>query len=52
MRLPELESELHALRIDGGYDGRGSPDRADACVWALSALIEGARRGAPRAVAL
>lgn len=50
--FPELETELHGLRIDGGYDGRGSPDRADACVWALAALIEGARRGEPRAVAL
>ena len=28
------------LSIGGGYDGPGrSPDRADACIWALTALM-------------
>ncbi|PAX07397.1 ATP-binding protein [Sphingomonas lenta] len=41
-RFPELEDELCGLRIGGGYDGPGrSPDRADACVWACTALMEG-----------
>ena len=37
---------LHSLvQIGGGYAGPGrSPDRADACVWALSELLLG-RRG-------
>ena len=51
-RFPELEAELNALRIDGSYAAGGSPDRADACVWALSALIEGAGRREPRVAAL
>ncbi|MES2135701.1 MAG: terminase family protein [Pseudomonadota bacterium] len=46
-RFPELEDELAGLLVGGGYAGPGrSPDRADACVWALSALMK--RRGAPR----
>jgi phage terminase large subunit-like protein len=37
--------------IGGGYAGPGrSPDRADACVWAMSALMT--RPGEPRIVAL
>jgi len=52
-RFPELEAELNGLTIGGEYQGPGrSPDRADACVWALAALIEGAGRRAPRVVAL
>ena len=42
---PALEDELCGLQAGGGYDGPGgSPDRADACVWALSELLL-ARRG-------
>jgi phage terminase large subunit-like protein len=39
-RFPELEDELAGLAWDGSYHGPGrSPDRADACVWAMSALM-------------
>jgi phage terminase large subunit-like protein len=39
-RFPQLEDELCGLRIGGGYEGPGrSPDRADACVWALTELL-------------
>lgn len=42
----ELEDQLCGLQIGGGYAGPGrSPDRADACVWALAALLEGSRKG-------
>jgi phage terminase large subunit-like protein len=38
--FPELEDELAGLTAGGGYQGPGrSPDRADACVWALSELL-------------
>lgn len=41
-----LEDQLCGLQIGGGYAGPGrSPDRADACVWALAALLEGLRTG-------
>ena len=41
-----LEDELCGLQIGGGYAGPGrSPDRADACVWALAALLEGLKAG-------
>ena len=41
-----LEDQLCGLQIGGGYAGPGrSPDRADACVWALAALLEGLRMG-------
>ena len=51
-RFPELEEELAGITA-GGYEGpTNSPDRADAMVWAISALIEGARRGAPRILSL
>nr|WP_237219869.1 terminase family protein [Sphingomonas arenae] len=44
--FPKLEDELTQLTV-GGYQGHGSPDRADAMVWALSELmLQGA--GAPR----
>lgn len=39
-RFPELEDEMAGLIAGGGYEGPGrSPDRADAMVWAMSALI-------------
>ncbi len=38
--FPELEDELTAFS-PGGYTGSGSPDRADAMVWALSELMLG-----------
>ena len=42
----ELEDQLCGLQVGGGYAGPGrSPDRADACVWALAELLEGAQRG-------
>jgi phage terminase large subunit-like protein len=43
--FPELEDELTGF-TPGGYTGRGSPDRADAMVWALSELMLGGG-GAP-----
>ena len=47
-RFPELEAELAGLVSGGGYMGPGgSPDRADAMVWALWALIL-AGKAAPR----
>jgi phage terminase large subunit-like protein len=50
-RFPELEDELAGLMIGGGYAGPGkSPDRADACVWAMTALMR--RSGPPRIAAL
>lgn len=43
----ELEDQLCGLQVGGGYAGPGrSPDRADACVWALAALLDGLRSGA------
>ena len=36
--FPELEDELTAMTAEG-FAGSGSPDRADALVWALSALV-------------
>jgi phage terminase large subunit-like protein len=47
--FPELEDELAGLTVGGGYQGPGgSPDRADACVWALTELMAGAGRAEPR----
>ncbi|WP_033075350.1 terminase large subunit domain-containing protein [Sphingopyxis sp. MWB1] len=41
-----LEDELCGLQMGGGYAGPGrSPDRADACVWAVAALLDGMQRG-------
>jgi phage terminase large subunit-like protein len=46
--FPELEAELAGLTIGGEYEGPSrSPDRADACVWALTELSE-TRSGVPR----
>jgi phage terminase large subunit-like protein len=42
-RFPRLEDEMCALGAGGEYAGPGrSPDRADALVWALWALMGGA----------
>ena len=46
-RFPELEDELARLLI-GGDPGARSPDRADACVWAITALM---KRGAEPRIA-
>lgn len=45
--FPELEDELCALGRGGAWDGPGSPDRADALVWALTELMLGKRRAEP-----
>jgi phage terminase large subunit-like protein len=46
--FPELEDELSGLTSGGGYSGpTRSPDRADACVWALSELLL-SRQSEPR----
>jgi phage terminase large subunit-like protein len=51
-RFPELEDELAGLLIGGGYSGPGrSPDRADAMVWAMTALMK-QRMEPPRIAAL
>jgi phage terminase large subunit-like protein len=43
--FPALEDELAGLTIGGSYQGPGrSPDRADACVWAMTELAEQDRR--------
>ncbi|HLL29893.1 MAG TPA: terminase family protein [Allosphingosinicella sp.] len=46
--FPELEDEMCALVLGGGYEGKGSPDRADAMVWAMTELMLGERRAEPR----
>jgi phage terminase large subunit-like protein len=46
---PALEDELCGLVVGGGYEGPGrSPDRADACVWAVTELMLGRTDVAPR----
>jgi len=46
--FPELEAELAGMQAGGGYEGPGrSPDRADAMVWAMTAL-SATRSGVPR----
>ena len=46
--FPELEAELGGMIAGGGYEGPpGSPDRADAMVWAMTVLSE-TRSGVPR----
>jgi phage terminase large subunit-like protein len=46
-RFPALEDELCGLVLGGAYQGPGgSPDRADALVWALHALMLGRAQGA------
>ena len=50
--FPELEAELSGLQVGGTYEGpTRSPDRADACIWALRDLTE-TRSGVPRVRAL
>ncbi len=47
--FPELEDELCGLISGGGYEGPGrSPDRADACVWAMTELMLGKVGAVPR----
>jgi phage terminase large subunit-like protein len=46
--FPELEDELCGLVLGGGYEGKGSPDRADAMVWAMTELMLGKGRAEPR----
>ena len=47
-RFPALEDQLCGLMASGVYAGPGvSPDRADALVWALTALMLGPRSAAP-----
>lgn len=38
--FPQLEDELCAMSTIG-YTGTGSPNRADACIWALASLFPG-----------
>jgi phage terminase large subunit-like protein len=46
--FPEMEAELCGMIAGGSYEGPGrSPDRADAMVWAMTALSE-TRSGVPR----
>jgi phage terminase large subunit-like protein len=46
--FPALEDELCGLLVGGRYAGPGaSPDRADAAVWALTALLLGDRAAVP-----
>jgi phage terminase large subunit-like protein len=46
--FPELEEQMMGMIAGGGYEGPGrSPDRADAMVWAMTALGE-SRSGVPR----
>ena len=48
--FPDLEDQLCALTWSG-YQGRGSPDRADAMVWAMTELFE-KPRAEPRIMVL
>ena len=45
-RFAELENELCHLTTQG-YEGKGSPDRADAMVWALTELAGGRKKVPP-----
>ncbi len=38
--FPKLEDELAAMTVAAGYTGTGSPDRADAMVWAMTELMK------------
>lgn len=49
-RFPALEDQLAAITYQG-YQGPGSPDRADAMVWAMTKLFDRAPAG-PRIVQL
>ena len=39
-QMPALEAQLTQFTVEG-YQGEGSPDRADALVWAMTALFPG-----------
>lgn len=44
-----LEDQLCGMQAGGGYGGPGrSPDRADACVWALAELMRASEVAGPR----
>jgi len=46
--FPDLEDQLCGFLASGIYAGPGaSPDRADALVWALTALMLGDKPGKP-----
>jgi phage terminase large subunit-like protein len=48
-RFPALEDEMAGLTYAGGYEGPGgSPDRADAMVWAMTELMKPEARPAVR----
>jgi phage terminase large subunit-like protein len=52
-RFPELEDQLAGMIVGGAYRGPGrSPDRADACVWAMTELMVRKQRAAPRVLRL
>jgi phage terminase large subunit-like protein len=51
-RFPELEAQLNGLVTGGDYQGPGSPDRADAMVWAMTELLLTPQRAEPRIRAL
>jgi phage terminase large subunit-like protein len=51
--FPELEDQLCGLTLGGGYEGPGgSPDRADAMVWAMAELMLAPPRAEPRIILL
>lgn len=46
--LDQLEAQM-CLMTHAGFEGSGSPDRVDACVWALSELmLEGSKQQEPK----
>ncbi|MBP0481003.1 DNA-packaging protein [Sagittula salina] len=45
--MAELESQM-CLMTPLGYEGHGSPDRVDALVWAVTALVHGAGPAVPQ----
>jgi phage terminase large subunit-like protein len=49
-RFSEMEDQMSAFTTNG-YSGSGSPDRADALVWALTELTTGSNYDLERAVA-
>jgi phage terminase large subunit-like protein len=51
-RFPELVTQMGGLVVGGDYQGPGSPDRADAMVWAMTELLLGPVRAEPRITVL
>ena len=52
-RFPALEDQLAGMTTGGSYEGPGrSPDRADACIWALTELLLGPPPSIPRIIQL